>query len=170
MASPSRRPRSSSGPTTRFLQKKFVRYIYWIDIVFILTFSHSCLRVARAPRSETSRTSPTAQLWRSSTSSTSWSLGPSIMNLSRLGQVYLMRWIKLLMTINKLNSSLKRRKIFGEVWSMEEKKKQKRKGRKVFREGKYSVGRGEAEPNPTFLANTSVTDHPAVFLGFVYLH
>merc|ERR1712200_362484 len=47
MASPSRRPRSSSGPTT------------------------SCLRVARAPRSETLRTRPTAQLCRSSTSSTS---------------------------------------------------------------------------------------------------
>ena len=78
-----------------FFAKKFARYIYWVDLVFILTFSHSCLRVARAPRSETSRTSPTAQLWRSSTSSTSWSLGPSIMNLSRLGQVYLMRWVKL---------------------------------------------------------------------------
>ena len=115
-----------------FCKKKFVRYIYWIDIVFILTFSHSCLRVARVPRSGTSRTRPTAQLCRSLTSSTSWSLGPSIMNLSRLGQVYLMRWIKLLMIIDKLNSSLKRRKIFGEVWSMEEKKNRKGKGGKYL--------------------------------------
>ena len=36
------------------------------------------------------------------------------------------------MTINKLNSSLKRRKIFGEVWSMEEQKKRKRKGGKYL--------------------------------------
>ena len=36
------------------------------------------------------------------------------------------------MTINKLNSSLKRRKIFGEVWSMEEKKNRKGKGGKYL--------------------------------------
>ena len=36
------------------------------------------------------------------------------------------------MIIDKLNSSLKRRKIFGEVWSMEEKKNRKGKGGKYL--------------------------------------
>ena len=45
-----------------------------------------------------------------------------------------------MMIIDKLNSSLKRRKIFGEVWSMEEKKNRKGKGGKYLeKENIWSV-------------------------------